>query len=295
MLLNKYIWIVDTLQRYGRLTLAQLNDKWKASEVSGGDPLPRRTFMTYRNSIEEMFNINIYCDKSSYEYYIADDEDHNARLDWMLDAMSISGTLQNSQNVAGRIILEDVPSARHHLPIVIDALKQNLAIKFSYMSYTRANRNEGTVIRPYFVKIFKQLWYVIGYNIKDMKIKTYALDRMSDLTILADKPFTMPEGFSPQEFFKDCFGITTNNNATKEIRLRVDKVQAKYLRALPLHPSQHETASAGEGVIFTYKMKITYDLREKILSMGSNVEVLAPAELKMQVKEELRKALDQYK
>lgn len=294
MLLNKYIWIVDTLQRYGRLTLAQLNDKWKASEVSGGDPLPRRTFMTYRNAIEEMFNINIYCDKSSYEYYIADNEDHNARLDWMLDAMSISGTLQNSQNVAGRIILEDVPSARHHLPIVIDALKQNLAIKFSYMSYTRANRNENTVIRPYFVKIFKQLWYVIGYNIKDMKIKTYALDRMSDLTILADKPFEMTVNFSAQEFFKDCFGITTNNNAPKEIRLRVDKVQAKYLRALPLHASQRETTAAGDGAIFTYKMKITYDLREKILSMGSNVEVLAPAELKMQIKEELRKALGLY-
>ncbi len=297
MLLNKYIWIVDTLRRYGALTLAQLNDKWMASEISGGNPLPRRTFMTYRNNIEEMFNININCNKSTYEYYIEDtgDDSMGTHINWMLDSMSISDTLQNSQSVASRIMLEDVPSARHHLPTVIDALKQNLAIRFSYKSYTRAGLNEGIVVRPYFVKIFKQLWYVIGYNVGDKMIKTYALDRMSDLTILADKPFTMPADFSPQEFFKDCFGITTNANEPKDIKLRVEPVQAKYLRALPLHPSQREgVVHEGGYSVFTYRMRLTYDLRQQLLSMGGNIEVLSPPELKMQLRDELRKALALY-
>lgn len=297
MLLNRYIWIVDTLRRYGALTLAQLNEKWIASKVNDGQPLPRRTFMTYRNNIEEMFNININCNLSTYEYYIEDSGDNtfSTHINWMLDSMSISDTLQNSQSVASRIMLEDVPSARHHLPVVIDAIKQNLCIRFSYKSYTRSAPNEGIVIRPYFVKIFKQLWYVIGFNIKDDKIKTYALDRMSDLTILADKPFTMPEGFSPQEFFKDCFGITTNSNEPKEIKLRVEPVQAKYMRALPLHPSQREAVVHEGGYsVFTFKMRITYDLREQLLSMGGNVEVLSPPELKTQIKEELKRALALY-
>lgn len=298
MLLNRYIWIVDTLRRYGALTLAQLNEKWIASRVNGGNPLPRRTFMTYRNNIEEMFNININCNKSTYEYYIEDtgDEAFGSHINWMLDSMSISDTLQNSQSVAARIMLEDVPSARHHLPTVIDALKQNLCIRFSYKSYARAGLSEGIVIRPYFVKIFKQLWYVIGHNIKDGKIKTYALDRVSDLTILADKPFVMPPDFSPQEFFKDCFGITTNSNEAKEIRLRVEPMQAKYLRALPLHPSQREVSMHEGGYsVFAYKMRLTYDLRQQLLSMGGNIEVLAPVELKLQLKEELARALALYK
>ena len=297
MLLNRYIWIVDTLRRYGALTLAQLNEKWVRSEVNGGQPLPRRTFMTYRNNIEEIFNINIACNRSTYEYYIENSGDNSTEkhLEWMLDSMSISDTIQNSQDVASRILLEDVPSARHHLPQVIDAIKQNLCVRFGYRSYSRAGLSEGVVVRPYFVKIFKQLWYVIGYNVKDKKIKTYALDRMSDLNILADKPFTMPAGFEPREFFKDCFGITTNENEPKEIKLRVEPVQAKYMRALPLHPSQRETmVTQGGHSIFTFKMRLTYDLREQILSMGPNVEVLSPPELKTQVKEELRKALSLY-
>ena len=295
MLLNKYLWIVDTLRRYGALTLAQLNDKWIANEVAGGNPLPRRTFMTYRNNIEDMLGVNILCNKSTYEYYLdSNGDDGNKYVDWMLDSLSINDTLQNSQSVSQRIMLENVPSARHFLPVVIDALKQNLCITFSYKSYVRAGRSEGVVIQPYFVKIFKQLWYVIGFNVKDNKIKTYALDRMSDLTILADKPFEMPEDFNPKEFFKDCFGITTNNNEPKEIRLRVEPVQAKYMRALPLHPSQQELIQAGGDSIFVFKMKVTYDLREQILSMGSNVEVLAPPELKTLIKEELRKSLEKY-
>lgn len=295
-LINKYLWIVDTLRRYHSLTLSQLNDLWVRHEVDEGRPLPRRTFMTYRNSIEDMFNININCNKSNYEYYIENygDDSRDAHLEWMLDSMALSGTLQNSQDVASRIMLEDVPSARHHLPVVIDAVKQNLCIKFSYRSYVRAGETKGNVVMPYFVKIFKQLWYVIGYNTRDNKVKTYALDRMSDLTILADKPFEMPEDFNPKEFFKDCFGITTNSNEPKEIRLRVEPVQAKYLRALPLHESQQEMVQAGGYSVFTYRMRITYDLRQQLLSMGANIEVLAPAELKTQIKEELRKALDLY-
>lgn len=294
-LINKYLWIVDVLRRYKALTLSQISDMWLRNDVDDGRPLARRTFMTYRNSIEEMFNINIVCNKTTYEYYIEDNNEMgNTHLEWMLDSMSISGTLQNSQSVAGRIMVESVPSARHHLPIVVDALKQNLCIKFSYKSYTRAGLSTGIVIRPYFAKIFKQVWYVIGYNIKDEKIKTYALDRMKDLVILYDRPFVMPPDFSPQEFFKDCFGITTNNNEPKDIMLRVEPVQAKYMRAVPLHQSQQEVVQSGGYSIFTFKMRLTYDLRERLLSMGSNVVVISPPELKTQIREEMRRALAQY-
>ncbi|MBQ0114297.1 MAG: WYL domain-containing protein [Bacteroidales bacterium] len=295
MLLNKYLWILDTLHRYGSLTLARLNEKWVLDQVDDGQPLPRRTFMTYRNKIEEMFNINIVCNRSTFEYRIEDDHGNdNSRINWMLDSMSISGTLQNTQSIASRVLLEDVPSARRHLAIIVDAIKQSRCIRFDYSSYTRANTSRGVEIQPYFVRIFKQLWYVVGNNPKDGKIKTYALDRMDELTIMADKTFTMPADFSPREYFRDSYGIITNDNVAKEIRLRVNAIQAKYIRALPLHHTQQEELAAGGFSIFTYKMKVTYDLRERLLSMGSNIEVLSPPELKLQIKEELKRALDLY-
>ena len=293
-LINRYVWLVDTISRYGRITLKDLNDAWLRSDISEGKPLARRTFFHYRDGVEEMFDINIQCDKSTFEYYIDDSgSENNARLrSWLVDSVSMSGTLSSARDISSRIMLENVPSAREYLPMVIDAMKQNRCIRFSYKSYTRSRPTDGIVLEPYFVKIFKQLWYVIGLNVKDGQIKTYSLDRISQLNLLQDM-FTMPDNVKPSEFFKDCFGIITNRNSAKRIVLRVEPTQAKYFRALPLHSSQQEEVHDNYS-IFTYRMRITYDLKEEIMSHGATIEVLEPQELKTLIRAELEQALKNY-
>lgn len=293
-LVNRYVWLVDTINRYGRITLKDLNEAWLRSDISEGKPLARRTFFHYRDGVEEMFDINIQCDKSTFEYYIDDSGgENNARLQsWLVDSLSMSDMLSSARDISGRIMLENVPSAREHLPVIIDALKQNRCIRFSYKSYTRSQPTDGIVLEPYFVKIFKQLWYVIGLNVKDGLIKTYSLDRMSSLNLLQDT-FVLPENVKPAEFFKDCFGIITNKNSAKRIVLRVEPTQAKYFRALPLHSSQQEEVH-DQYSIFTYKMRITYDLKEELMSHGASIEVMEPKELKMIIRNELEQALKNY-
>ena len=293
-LINRYVWLVDTISRYGRITLKDLNAAWLRSDISEGKPLARRTFFHYRDGVEEMFDINIQCDKSTFEYYIDDSgSESNARLrSWLVDSVSMSGTLSNARDISTRIILENVPSAREHLPVVIDAMKQNRRICFSYTSYTRALPTVGIVLEPYFVKIFKQLWYVIGLNVKDGLVKTYALDRISRLNLLQET-FTLPDHVNPSEFFKDCFGIITNRNNPRRIVLRVESTQAKYFRALPLHSSQQEEVHDRYS-IFTYRMRITYDLKEELMSHGASIEVLEPKELKTLIRTELEQALKNY-
>jgi len=293
-LINRYVWLVDTISRYGRITFPDLNRVWINSPISEGKPLARRTFFHYRDAVEEMFAISIKCDKATFEYYIVNDgEENNARLrSWLVDSVSMSGMLSNAHDISERIMLENVPSAREHLPVIIDALKQNRRIRFSYKSYVRALPTDGIVLEPYFVKIFKQLWYVIGLNVKDGQIKTYSLDRISQLNLLQDT-FTMPAGIKPSEFFKDCFGIITNQNSPKRIVLRVEPTQAKYFRALPLHRSQQEEVHDNYS-IFSYVMRITYDLKEELMSHGASIEVLEPKELKTLIRTELQQALNNY-
>lgn len=293
-LINKYIWMVDTIERHGTITRERLNELWMQSEFSDGNPLPRRSFYNYRNGIADTLGIDIEFNQSTYEYYIAHDgtENANKRQQWLLDSMSISGMVSSSADLSSRILLEYVPSAREFLPIIIDAMRQNRRIKFSYKSYKRANQQNGIVIEPYFVKIFNQLWYVIGYNTADKKIKTYSLDRMSSVNI-TDIAFKMPEDFVPEDFFADCYGITTNEDEAKHIAIKAEPTQAKYLRALPLHPSQQEELHDNYS-IFRYNMRNTYDLRERLLSHGSSIEVLEPPELKAQIVDELKNALENY-
>ena len=291
-LINKYVWIVDTILRHRRITRQELNELWiAAKDISDGCEMPRRTFFNYCKAIESTFDIDILCDRSTYEYYIESDDNRGDIRDWLLDSMALNGMMRDSQDIANLIMVENVPSAREHLPVIVDSLRQGKRVEFLYQSYDRIQAHK-VVLEPYFLRIFKQLWYVIGLDTKDNKIKTYALDRMSKLHI-TDVDYAIPEGFSGEQYFANSFGITTSQGEAKNITLRVKPKQAKYFRALPLHHSQTEEVHE-QYSLFHYKMYITYDLTQQLLSYGPEIEVVEPRELKAAIVEKLKATLEQY-
>lgn len=292
-LFSRYIWLIDTIRSYGRITRSELNKRWVRSVLSDGQPLARRTFYNYRNAIAELFGITIECDLTTYEYYIDEGSGHNESVtDWMLNSAAVGNIIGDASEVAHKIFVEDVPSARQYLSLVINALKENRPITFSYHPYTRVNPTRDVVIEPYFLKIFRQRWYVTGRNVADSNIKTYALDRMSDVTI-STETFSLPDGFDAEAYCNDAFGIVFTKGETKKIALRTNPRQAKYLRALPLHHSQQEMLHDNYS-IFYYDMKLTGDLVEEILSYGPELVVISPPELRAMVMTRLREALDNY-
>lgn len=295
-ILARYIWIVDTLRRIGRMTRHELCRRWENSLVSGGAPLPRRTFYNYRAAIAELFGIEIICDPSTNEYYIdsSDESPGSASLtDLLLDSAAMSGILADARSVSSRIFLENVPSARTNLSPIIAAMKGNNAITFSYHPYTRALPTRGIAFEPYLLKLFKQRWYVAGRNVEEDRIKTYALDRMSAVEITS-RDFKLPSGFNPQEYFRYSFGIVVDASEPRRVAIRAGSRQAKYLRALPLHPSQQEMVHEGYSV-FHYNLLLTPDLVSELMSIGPDIEVLAPEELRVLLASRLADTLSQYK
>lgn len=294
-LLNRYIWLIDTIKRHGSITRERLNRLWMQSPISDGEPMPRRTFYNYRNAIEELFKINIECNPSTFEYYIDSESDNYSEsvTDWLLNSAAMSNVLSSVGEVSDRIFLEDVPSARMHLSTVIGALKEYHPVTFSYHPYTRVNPSPGVTVEPYFLKIFRQRWYVTGRNVKEDKIKTYALDRMTDVNVLDTVTFSIPDDFDSEAFVRDTFGIVFSHGDPKDVTLKADSRQAKYLRALPLHHSQQEMIHDSYS-LFHYHLRLTPDFVQEILSLGSSVMVLSPPELRAMVVSSLRETIALY-
>ena len=293
-LLARYIWIVDTIRRHGRISRSELNEKWQRSPFSEGEPLPRRTFYSYRQAIEELFSITIECDPHTFDYYIAESDEHNESVsDWLLNSVAISNVLSNSRDLSGQIFLENVPSARSYLGIFIDAMRGHHPVCFTYNSFTRSRPTPGVVMEPYFLKIFRQRWYATGLIPAEGKVKTYALDRISDC-VIQSTTFTPDPTFDAEAYFADSFGIVFSQSEPKRVALKVDRLQAKYLRALPLHHSQSEVLHDLYS-IFYYRMRITPDLVEEILSHGSRITVLEPPELRNMIAEALSDAMKNYR
>lgn len=292
-LFSRYAWIVDTLGRYGKLSRERLGELWLRSPLSGGEPMPRRTFFHYRRAIEENFHIDILCDAAG-EYYIDQGKiaRNQALTNLMLDNYTVNGAITGGTDISERVEVEDVPSARTWLPDVLEAMRGSERIIFTYAGFNRSRAEKDICFDPWFLKRYKQRWYMLGRREKGGEIRTYALDRIRELRITPET-FALPAGVAAADYFGSIIGITTSRARVRDVRLRVTPIQAKYFRALPLHPTQHEELQDGCS-IFTYRLKLNYELVHEILSLGDTVKVLDPPELRVMVTEALKSALSQY-
>lgn len=291
--LQCYLWLLDTLRRYGSLTRDRINELWLASPLSDGEELQRRTLFNYRQKIQEVLGIKIEVDPTTYEYYLDMPNGQAGEItEWLLNTTAVNNMLGNVADLSDRIFLEDVPSARRFLAPVIASLRENRLLTFTYHPYTRVLPTKGVVIEPYFLKIFRQRWYVTGLNSKDGRIKTYALDRMEDVTV-ADTTFTPDPTFDLGAYVADTFGIVFSQGEAYTVALRADARQAKYLRALPLHASQQE-AVHDDYSIFYYRLRLTPDFVQELLSLGPRVTVISPPELRAMVVSQLKETLKLY-
>ncbi len=291
-LINKYVWIVDTLTRYNRLTREELNDLWMRSAHSDGNPMPARTFYYYRRAIEENFHLDILCD-SSGRYYIESGQREQNRIvtNWLLESYAVNSAMKDSSIPQERVAVEDVPSAREFLPTVLQAIGNATKITFTYAGFSRSRPEAGIVFRPYFVKRYKQRWYMVGLREKSDDIRTYALDRVTEL-LATHEGFEMPD-ITPGPFFENLIGITASKADVKTVRIKTTPTQAKYFRALPFHATQQESVHDSYSV-FTYRLKLNYELVHELLSYGDSVQVLEPKELILMLTNQLRDTLALY-
>lgn len=294
-LLKKYIWLVQTFIRAGErgLNLEEISGRW---EERFDSPYSRRTFNNHREAVEEVFGIRIECNRSTNRYFIGGSEDVSdeyAENAWLINTFTVNNMLSlGKERLSGRIAVEDIPSGHRHLTTVLEAMTENLEIVISYCKYTSSEASEYT-LRPYAVKEFAKRWYIIGHCVERDGLRVYGLDRILSMEVTARK-FRMPRRFDVDELFATSFGIYIPEGPGQTIRFRTSPTEARYLRDLPVHSSQNETAADEEHVTFEIFVCPNKALIMEFCKYGSRLEVLSPAPVREAVAAELRKAADIY-
>lgn len=295
-LLNKYVWLVETIYNAKYITFEEVNRRWLDDDISEGVEIPKRTFHTWLNEAQEMFGLVILCErKGGYHYYIENAEEirQGGLRNWLLNTISTSNLLMENRQLKDRILLEEVPSVKDHLSPILAAMKTDATLRITYQSYWR-DESSTFELEPYCVKLFKQRWYLVGRSPHYDQIRIYALDRILSLEITG-KTFKMPKKFDPKTFFEDFYGIIAHENAKVEtVRLKVGAEQSNYLRSLPLHPSQKEVEK-GEGYsIFELNLCSEFDFQQEILSQTPDIEVLSPEWLREEIAGKVKMIWEKY-
>ena len=295
--MNKYVWLVETIQRAGEISLKEIQSKWLDSDLSEGVELSQRTFHKWRIATEELFGICIDCKRTGgYNYYIANAEvlNEGGIRSWLLRTASLNQQLSRSMSLNERILLEDIPSSETYLSDIIRAMKASRCIQVKYRRYTSAS-SRISILEPYALKLFKQRWYLLAKASDMPYLLLYSLDRMEEV-VLTEMKFQLSPDFDAETFFEDCYGTIIDATVEAErISIRVTSSQACYLKSLPLHHSQRLLSEDEEYSVFELYLKPTYDFLQALLSYGSELEVIAPVSLRNQMQEEVAAMMSHYR
>lgn len=289
---QQYIWIINTLRQYKKLSLEELNNLWQNDDVNGGAPLSRTTFNRHKDSILDMFGIIIECTTfPGYKYYIANPEvlGDDSIEGWLFSTLTVSTVLSDSVSLRERILLENVPAGEEFLQTIIQALKANRKLLITYQRFGQ-DSYEKTIF-PYALKLFHQRWYLLAFT--GRHYATYSLDRMLAVS-LTEETFERPDDFSPEAYFSEYYGILTDDTPMAHVVIRTYGSTPNYLRTLPLHVSQKELQSTEEYTDFSLDIRPTADFINTLLSHSDGLEVLEPADLRLKIREILTRTLNRY-
>lgn len=292
---GKCLWIIDTLLQVGELSLRELNDRWERSSLYDGKSLHERTFARYKEHIAAEYNINIGYSPAINKYFIENREEvkTNTLYRYLLSAYRIAGLNTQVLNHKDKLMLKPVPTGTEHLSTLLQAIDEEHTVKFAYRSYYSDDLQEWELI-PCFLRIFEGRWYLVAEYMDRSKAKTFALERITDLSI-GGRQLTPSPKLTPDEYYQGCFGIIHEARKSCLIRLRADKQQRCYLRAQPLHESQEETETADDYSIFSYYLRPSFDFYQKILWMREKVELLGPDEVRQELSSIIHRMAAVYK
>lgn len=297
-LILKYIWVVKTIHRAGRITLKELNEKWRANvDLSRGEDLPRQTFDRWKSGILDLFGILIDCEqRGGYHYYITNPKElsEGKLRTWLLNTYGTAETLSSNLSIHDRILTENIPSSQDHLSTVLEAMKSNNMLHITFKAFTM-KEPKRFLVEPYCVKMSAQRWYMLARNTEHKNLRLYSLDRIEAVEI-SNTRFVLPDDFNAKDYFAEFFGIVLDESVPLQtIILRADKYHQNYMRTLPLHPTQREIFACDDYADFELNLRPTYDFYMKLMSFGNMIKVLEPKTLQEEICKWLENTIEMYR
>jgi predicted DNA-binding transcriptional regulator YafY len=220
-------------------------------------------------------------------------EEHITPLARQLDKLSRHRRL-NLGEAAARLRFPALAtrSVGSSFQVVASATLQRRKLWFQYHARGSDERSERTV-SPQRLTHYRESWYLDAWDDKRDALRTFSVDRIHRPAVLDEAAADIAEA-ELDAHYASAYGIF-GGVADKIAVLLFSKERARWVADEKWHPQQ-QGAYRDDG---RYELRIPYlDSREllmDILRHGPDVEVLAPASLRAELTDRLRRTLDSYR
>lgn len=199
----------------------------------------------------------------------------------------------DNKSVLEFIEFERTPTAEglDYMDEIIEAIQQELALTLTYHSFkdTKASRR---VIHPYFIKEYRNRWYVVALDHQKDDIRTFAFDRIAGME-QSNEQYRPNNFFEISEYLRNCIGINTDGKVERVV-LSFTPMEGNYVRTQALHRSQVILKDDTDGFIVELHVIINPELISIILSYGNSVKVLEPPLLVDAILATAQRTIDLY-
>ena len=187
------------------------------------------------------------------------------------------------------------------LPVFYKAIASKKVLRFDYQRF--GQEPFSLVFHPQFIKEYNGRWFVFGEADREpYQAYNVPLDRIvGEVSEVNDVEYIPAPKCFYQEFFNNIIGVTHEKGTKVEEVIIRTKSEYQYglLLTKPLHHSQKEIKPFGEYEDGNYgEVRLTIEpnreLRGRILLYGDNLEVISPMSLREQIKDILKRQLEQY-
>lgn len=277
------IWLVSYLIRRGSDTQENIINEW-SKHINEDVEIHRNTFGNYRRKAEELFGTEISYNPGTKEYYIEGKDliTHNAMYRWLLQSVSASNVISRRSRLKDRIMLETSSGGEEFIEPITEAMGNGVCIELVYEAFW--DEPKERIVEPYYIKLFKRRWYLIGKRRDKGEFRTYCFDRIKSVS-LSDIKFKFRKEQSAETLFYDYYGIIQYPVEKERVVIKVTCEQGMYIKTLPLHHTQKLIQQDDDYMTFELYLKPCYDFVQELLSCGSELEVISPQSLRKEIKQ----------
>lgn len=181
----------------------------------------------------------------------------------------------------------------NYITPLFNAIINKTVIKINYEPFGKESYD--IIFHPYFLKQYNNRWFVFGFNEFNQNPHwNLALDRINGNIETTNEKYRNDDT-DWQDFFDDIIGVSKDpNKETEEVKLVFSKEQAPYIQTKPLHWSQKSKVLEDGTLEVRINLIVNYELETRILSFGEKVKVLQPNTLVNQIRERIKKQIENY-
>jgi predicted DNA-binding transcriptional regulator YafY len=183
------------------------------------------------------------------------------------------------------------PAEGETFRLVAKSLIESRQLSFQYFS---PSKNEITIrhVRPAHLQHYMGSWVLLACCIERSDWRQFYLGRMSEVH-LTDATFPPMPASDWQNHLHGAFGIFQGGEP-QEVVLQFNPYRARWLRHEIWHPDQLMEQQPDGSLILRFVVTDFREVKLRILQYGADVEVIAPEELRDEIRGEIGRMVELY-